>query len=304
MKGEYELLEEIKRIKRKYCGESAELILKDAEDYEKGLLARLNESKSPEFSQAVQVYLKAKSALSRRSKAEYGTYLHKVVRKAVDIAERKISEIKTEHWSNIIREVYPTAAGRNKARRLLHGLYEFAVQQEWVSYNPIYALDTEYTEQRAASIMNPQQIKALLTELQKPKFVGIAATVGFMLWEGMRLNELRELRWESVVQRELSSAMQQWLSKFPKQYHGFIVPRNWVQRWREIRSVTGLNPWQNDTLRHTYAAYHLRFHNDPDKLSKKFSRLSVREITDRFSAGAEITQHDAAAYWSDSWFQE
>lgn len=304
MKGEYELLEEIKRIKRKYCGENAELMLEDAEDYEKGLLARLNESKSPEFRRAVEVYLEAKSALSKRTKAEYGTYLRKVMRQSADMTERKISEIKTEHWGSIIREVYPTAAGRNKARRLLHGLYEFAMQRAWVSYNPIHALDTEYAEQRAACIMTPQQIKALLTELQKPRFIGIAAAVGFMLWEGFRYAELRELRWEKVSLHQLNTVLQLWLSKLPKQYHGAIVPRNWVQRWREIRSAIGLSPWQNDTLRHTYAAYHLRFHNNPDELADKFRRLSPHEINDRFSAEEKISHHDAICYWSDAWFQE
>ncbi len=301
---EIELLTEIRRIKRKYCGSEAELVPEDARDYETGLSARLLESKSPIFRHVIPHYLKAKSILSRRSRAEYGTYLRKVMRKAEGISESRLSEIKTEHWYNIIRNVYPTPAGRNKARRLLHGLYEYAMEQSWVSYNPICAVKIEATEQQKIKVLQPHQIKALLTELQKPTYAGIAVTVGFLLWEGIRLADLRQLRWEKIKIHQLNFVLQRWLDKFPIQYHGSVVPRNWIPRWRKLREAVGLVPWQNDTLQHTYAAYHLCFHRNPNLLTEKFKRMSAQEISARFSNASDISHQDAAEYWSGAWFQE
>ena len=298
------LLFELKKMKEKHCGRGITLTVDDAMDYETGLLLRLRRTKSPSLREAITRYLNAKSGLSRRSRAEYGTYLRRILRESGDAAEKKLSEINVDEWRSILQKTYPTPAGRNKARRLLHGLHEYAIVHKWITHNHIYELSTETEIKRALSILKPNQIQALLRTLLQPHYTSLAAAVGFMLWEGSRVCELKKQDWEDVHLPLLSPALQQWLHRLPKQYHGPIIPSNWTIQWRSLRAEAGLTDWQNDTLRHTYAFYHLNYYHKPEELTERFKRLSSGDIVKQLNSHGKISREEAAAYWTGAWYAD
>ena len=303
---EERLLAELKRIKEQFYGQEALLTLQDAADYETGLLIRMRQDKAPSLQEAITRYLQVKSSsLSSRSRAEYGTYLRKLLRQSGAEAKEKLSKISVERWKQILQKTYTTPAGRNKARRLLHGLYEHAKEQGWITHNHICDISLEKIEiKRKLCILSADQLQKLLRELLKPQHISLAATVGFMLWEGARVCELKKMRWEHVNRHSLSPSLQQWLNLLPTQYHGSLLPNNWTIQWRILRTDAGLTNWQNDTLRHTYAFYHLYYYNDPEKLANRFKRFGNGDIVKELKRLGKISRSEAENYWNGTWYAE
>lgn len=295
------LLRELLRIKRKHMGKEAHLDADDAVDYERGLLMRKQLDKAPVLREGIMRYLSAKSGLSNRTRTEYGTYLRKVLRIAGHLSGINLAKINADQWQDVLQQVYPTAAGRNKARRLLHGFYAFTAAQGWTTYNPIDTFPPENEKERVIRIMQPTQLKKLLQELLQPMYAGIAPAIGFMLWEGMRVNELKRKNWEDVQYRQLCPTLQQWLRLFPGHYHGSIIPGNWVVAWRKLRRTIGISDWRNETLFHTYIVYHLSYFRNPDILTEKHRQLNIAALKQRYGDISKIRYEDAAEYWNLNW---
>lgn len=295
------LLQELLRIKQEYRGKEAKLSIEDAGFYERGLQLHRQQTKAPVLRESIKRYLAAKSDLCNRSRAEYGTYLRKVLRLTSSLSEKSLGEISSVQWKEVLQQIYPTVAGRNKARRLLHGLYAFAIKQDWVPHNPLDAFPPENTEERHVRILQPIQLKKLRQELLKPMFAGIAPAIGFMLWEGERVNRLKHMQWQEIRLHELSPILQKWLNLFPKHYHGSLIPGNWITAWRKLRSNIGINDWQNETLFHTYVVYHLSYFRNPESLMKKHRNLKKAVIDQRYRDFSNIHYEDAADYWNADW---
>lgn len=305
-KREEELLRAIKSIKKKHCGSESVLRVEDATDYENGLLLRLRREKSPTLRLAITTYLETKTELSVRSRAEYGTYLKKMVKKNPLIAEQAMATVETEQWQTLLKNTYPTAAGRNKARKLLHGMCEYATAQAWIAANPIGLIPVEPEQQKAPSLLSQNEIQNLLQKLQEQKYFCLASAIGFILWQGTRICELKRMRWEHIQRFRLTPVLQQWLKMFPTRYQGPILPANWVQKWRQLRRELGIRPQQSDTLRYTFAAYHLCFFQSPHQLAKHIKRLTDQKIEQLYTEidRYNISRSDAEAYWNGTWWQQ
>lgn len=296
------LLAEMKRIKKLYCGEEACLTADDAVYFEAGLREMMKLDAVLSLQQVISGYLDAKSSLSRRSRAEYGTYLRRVLRINPDLGRGKLAEISPEVWEEVLQNTYPTPAGRNKARRLIHGLYEYALAKKWATHNPVRQMTIEKEPERELSVLAPEQIQTMLQWLLRPKYQSIAAAVGFMLWDGLRPCDIGRTRWEDLQRELLPPALKRWLDRLPQHYHGPIAPANWAQQWRYLRQAAGLLPWKNDTLRHTYAVYHLKRYNNPNILTRRFKHMNSQQIHRRFGQYNDISSEDVQRFWEGHLF--
>lgn len=291
------LLAELRRIKKHYCGADAQLSVADAVYYECGLKEQRQLDVVLSLHQAIETYLASKSSLSRRSRAEYSTYLRRLLRLNPETGREKLADILPESWENILKTTFPTPSGRNKARRLLHGLYEHAIAHKWATRNSVRKVAVENEPERALCVLSSEKIKVMLQWLLHPKYMSIAPAVGFMLWDGLRPCDINRTRWEDIQRDLLPPALKRWLDKLPQQYHGPIAPANWHQQWRYLRQAAGLLPWQNDTLRHTYAVYHLKRYNTPNTLTQRFKHMNSRQIRQRFGHYPGISTEDAQQFW-------
>lgn len=296
------LLAEMRRIKKLHCGEEARLSADDAVYYEAGIREMMKLDAVLNLQQVITGYLDAKSSLSQRSRAEYGTYLRRILRLNPDIGQEKLTEISPEAWEEVLQHTYPTPAGRNKGRRLIHGLYEYAIAKKWAAHNPVRRVSIEKEPDRELSVLSPGQIQAMLQWLLRSKYMSIAPAVGFMLWDGLRPCDIGRTRWEDLQRDLLPTALKRWLDRLPQQYHGSIAPANWATQWRYLRQAAGLLPWKNDTLRHTYAVYHLKRYNNPSILTRRFKRMNSRQIRRRFGHYNDISTEDVQHFWEGTLF--
>ena len=296
------LLAEMRRIKKLYCGEEAVLTADDAVYYEAGIREMKKLDAVLSLHQVISLYLDAKSSLRVRSRAEYGTYLRRILRLNPNIGKEKLTRISPEAWEDVLQNTYPTPAGRNKGRRIVHGLYEYAIAKKWASHNPVRRVSVEKAPQRELCVLSPEQIQTLLQWLLRPKYMSIAPAVGFMLWDGLRPCDIGRTRWEDLRRDLLPPALKHWLDKLPQQYHGSIAPANWTQQWRNLRQAAGLLPWKNDTLRHTYAVYHLKRYNNPNLLTQRFKHMNGQQIRQRFGHYKGISPEDVQGFWEGTLF--
>lgn len=175
--------------------------------------------------------------------------------------------------------------------------------------------------------MNPRihplplnRIRTLLTTAQQPKHLPIAPALGLMLWAGIRPGEIEQLIWSNIniaermiyippTQAQTEGARQvllrpvlyEWLRRTT--YIGTsgipIAPQGWQRRWRELRSASGFQHWQPDTLRHTFAIYHLKQFHDWQTLQQEMGHVSMESLRTRYLDLQDVSALDAARFWGN-----
>lgn len=300
-----QLLERIRSIKKQLCGADAEPDLHDAEHYETGLRQHLRIRNALTLSELIKRYLSSKAELSRSTLREYKTYLNKLLRICPERGSDSIAALRPEDCGAMLRNTYPTVSGRNKARKLLHGMFEYARKCGWTEENPFQRLEVQPAEAQSPVVLPLHDIRKLLRLSLTPRFHRLAAALGFMLWEGMRPCEVEKLLWEQVDRRQLSGAMNRWLDGLrDRRERGAVVPKNWHELRRELYRQAGLYPMQSGTLRHTFAAYHLLCFRNPEETARYFRKLSITQLRQRYSNIPGITRNDAETFWFGPLFDD
>lgn len=146
------------------------------------------------------------------------------------------------------------------------------------------------------------------------------APLALMAFGGVRPEEVRRLAWDSVNFEEgvisirsrssktggtrhvtMCAAMRAWLEASPVK-EGNICPAGWIYRWAGIRHRAGwdsrLNPWPEDSLRHTFATYHLKTHRNVHQLQVEMGHGNAILIWQRYTNMKGVTQQAADEFWA------
>lgn len=105
--------------------------------------------------------------------------------------ERALYEVRTvpvEEWLRTL----PLANGtKAKLRNLMSALFRHAMRHEWTDRNPIALVRQSAKRQRTPDVLDAQEIRSLLAELEEPYWtmVFLAASTG------LRVSELLALKW-------------------------------------------------------------------------------------------------------------
>ena len=270
------------------------------------------------FQELAQLVIQRKAECSLRTLAEFRQCAAKIVRLAPAFAGKRMSDISTGDCHRLLIECWSTVSARNKARRILLNMFEYAVAQGRIADNPVKAIEPEAVSRTSAQALTLEQVKQLLHILNMPEFRCCSAAVGLMLWAGIRPVELARLRWQDVRseqgiilvnnyqakgvaprQVKIQPALSAWLrkSRLQRLMNPLVVPRGWERRWQEIRRLAGLDKFPADVLRRTFAVFHiLRFH-DFDELEQEMaqSQDSLRRLKTE-----GISTADAELFWNIS----
>lgn len=221
-------------------------------DYERGLRKRLFIEQSPLLSNALPVYLSNHAAeLSPRTRSEYSTYLRRILRDYPASRQLHTAELQSAHCAELLRQVFPTPDGRNKARRLLHTFFEYAVHRGWSEHNPIHRVPTESANKQTPSILTPHELQRLFRLAQRPRHRDIFIPLALILWEGLRVSEVARERWETLPTSQLSQPLRLILQHFRHPTKGSVLPPTWRRNWYHLRREAELSDINSDHLRHT-----------------------------------------------------
>ena len=126
------------------------------------------------------------------TRAVYGSYIRTWV--VPHWGVRSVSDVKTvavEEWLKGL----PLANGsKAKVRNVMHALFNHAMRHEWAEKNPITLVRQSAKRLRTPDVLDVDEIKALLSELEDPfwTMVFLAATTG------LRVSELLGLKWKDI----------------------------------------------------------------------------------------------------------
>ena len=284
---------------------------------EVGLRNIRNTEKS--FEDGFKIYLESKQHLRPDSIRDIRCIGNRLIRTSPELARRNFSELSVSECEEWLNAAFHTNPQFNKARTMLHGLFEFALRREWCDKNPIKLIVRRRIIEKEISPLSFPQIKNLLKTAKMPKHKECLPAIGLLMFAGVRPREVHRLTWEDidlkensitihslcsktggVRQVEICSSLKRLLAPFANgQKNERVCPKNWQKRWRDIRNDSGFkNVWVQDILRHTYASYHAKRFKDLPRLQLNMGHYDLSLLRSRYVNMRGISNTDARNFFN------
>ena len=226
---------------------------------------------------------------------------------------RPIKGIVASEIESWLHELALAPQSINNYRAIARAFFEYALKRELVEKNPVTSVDKVKLVDKAPEIFTPKQLADLLAAAD-PSLLPALALQAFA---GLRTAEVLRLEWSEVdlvrgfvtvtahksktARRRLIPIAQnlaEWLRPYTQMSRPVYSTktRNYHADIEALRSSIGLAAWPNNGLRHSFASYHLAFHQDAAALMLQMGHTTTREI---FEAYRELVRPDEAQeYWN------
>lgn len=274
------------------------------------------------------LYLDTKRNLRPESFSDIRYLGNRLLNAKPDFAARNFSELTLAECEEWLSSEFNTPSQFNKARTMLHGLFEFALRREWCDKNIVKLIEKRKVIEKEIKPLTLTDAKKLLKTSQLPQYEDCSASVGLLLFAGIRPREVRRLEWRDidfaensitirsqcsktggVRQVEICPALKNWLihSRNQKpQYLGEIpqaeqkiCPENFNRKWKTIRDTSGFKGiWVQDVLRHTYASHHAKRFRDLPRLQLNMGHRDQSLLRARYVNMSGITTAAARAFFN------
>ena len=320
--------------------------LTDAQFVLKVIEAGLRNIRAKEMSLAdgFALYLKSKQHLRPDSIRDIRCIGNRLLRTNPELSGRNFSELSVsecEEWLNAAfhtdtqfkrsaNEISPqakdpkgetahkvSASQFNKARTMLHGLFEFALRREWCDKNPIKRIERKKVVEKEIQPLKLAETKRLIKTAQResPEYAIVAA---LLVYTGIRPREVRRLTWRDidieektitvrsqcsktggVRQVEIPPVLGRILGEPCDQSEGVnVCPSNWQRRWRKIRDNSGFRGrWVQNVLRHTYASFHAKYYANLPRLQLNMGHRDLSLLRSRYVNMHGISRAEAKCFF-------
>lgn len=230
---------------------------------------------------------------------------------------RLVSEFTRRDADAWIKSFPLSVSSKTHYRRIAHGMFNYAVDCEYVADNPFASRGRrrKYHEDesmpKCMSWRNVEKIMQTAAE-HEPTMVP-ALAIGF--FAGLRTSEVCQLDWKDIDLRsrkitvipevakkrrarhvDIEDNLLQWL--LPRQQAaGPVAPdgQKWRSRLDHIRELTKVK-WPHNAMRHSYASHHLIKHGDAAKTA--FQLGHGRDVSMLFEHYRSLIKtEEAEMYW-------
>ncbi len=293
----------------------------------------------------VAIYYKSKQHLRPDSVRDIRCIGNRLLKAKPELAARNFSELSVSECEEWISSAFSTdsqfkrsaneispqakdpkgetahevsASQFNKARAMLHGLFEFALRREWCDKNPVKRIGRRKVVEREIQPLKLSETRRLIKTAQKENpSCGVAAAI--LVYTGIRPREVVRLTWRDinteeqtitvrslcsktggVRQVEISPALNRILS--PNRVEPIerkVCPPNWRRRWRRIRDTSGFRGrWIQDVLRHTYASFHAKRFSDLPRLQVNMGHRDQSLLRSRYVNMRGVSRPEARGFFN------
>lgn len=268
------------------------------------------------FREAVQASLRARAHCRPSTLSDLRSYTARMLA-FQDIADMPLDRMDIALCKTLMDECFKHSPHvQRKAQSVLHSIFTYGIRHGWCLRNPATAIDLRPAKEREVRPLGLRQIRRLLKCCQLPEFRSMDAAVRLMLWCGIRPGEVQRLRWGDIDPREgvvyispqhsktggarvvpLHGAALV-LAEEEHPVHEHIAPPSWCDRWKKLRQAAKLNPWQQDTLRHSFASYHLKHFHNIVRLQEEMGHRDSSLLRTRYLNLRYITRRDAGIFFN------
>lgn len=276
-------------------------------------------SKEMRFSEGFALYLQTKGDLRPDSIKDIRYLGKRLIKSNPELSKCNFSEFSVSECEKWLSQTSSTPSQFNKARTMLHGVFEFAFRREWCDKNPVKLIERRRIIEKEISPLTFPQIKNLLKTAKMPKHKECLPAIGLLMFAGVRPREVHRLTWKDidleensitihslcsktggVRQVEICSSLKRLLAPFANgQKNERVCPKNWQKRWRDIRNDSGFkNVWVQDILRHTYASYHAKRFKDLPRLQLNMGHYDLSLLRSRYVNMRGISHTDARDFFN------
>ena len=276
-------------------------------------------SKEMRFSEGFFLYLQTKGDLRPDSLKDIRYLGKRLIKSNPELSEYNFFEFSVSECEKWLSQTFSTPSQFNKARTMLHGMFEFALRREWCDKNPVKLIERRRIIEKEISPLTFSQIKNLIKTAKMPKHKECLPAIGLLMFAGVRPREVHRLTWKDidleensitihslcsktggVRQVEICSSLKRLLAPFANsQKNERVCPKNWQKRWRDIRNDSGFkNVWVQDILRHTYASYHAKRFKDLPRLQLNMGHYDLSLLRSRYVNMRGISHTDARDFFN------
>ena len=203
------------------------------------------------------LYLKSKQHLRPDSIRDIRCIGNRFLRNSPELGKRNFSELSVSECEEWLNAAFHTDSQFNKARTMLHGLFEFAIRREWCEKNPIKRIEHKKVVEKEIQSLKLAETKRLIKTAQNesPEYAIVTA---LLVYTEIRPREVRRLTWHDidteektitvrsqcsktggVRQVEIPPVLNRLLITHKSQNSSHICPIDWQRRWRKIRDNSG-----------------------------------------------------------------
>ena len=264
------------------------------------------------------LYLKTKRHLRKDSFTDIRYLGNRLIKANANLAKRNFSELSLAECEQWLNAEFATPSQFNKARMMLHGLFNFALRREWCDKNPIKLIERRKVIEKEILPLELEQTKRLIKNAKKES-PRCAITAALLLYAGIRPREVRRLTWRDIDTDESTLTVRSQCSKtggvrhveippvlnrllkrhYPESKEEKICPKDWQRRWRRIRNNSGFRGrWVQDVLRHTYASYHAKRFSDLPRLQLNMGHRDLSLLLSRYVNMRGISQPRAKVFFN------
>ena len=274
-------------------------------------------AKEMTLSDGFALYLKSKQHLRPDSIRDIRCIGNRLLRTNPELGKRNFSELSVAECEEWLNAAFHTNPQFNKARTMLHGLFEFALRREWCDKNPIKRIERKKVIEREILPLKLAETRRLIktAQLESPSCGVVAA---LLVYTGIRPREVRRLTWRDidteektitvrsqcsktggVRQVEIPPVLNRLLISRKSQNSSHICPTDWQRRWRKIRDNSGFRGrWVQDILRHTYASFHAKRYADLPRLQLNMGHRDQSLLRSRYVNMRGISRVEARCFFN------
>ena len=265
------------------------------------------------------LYLESKRHLRPDSFKDIKYLGQKILKTNSEFSCRNFSDLSAADCETAISLAFHTPSQYNKARTMLHGLFEFALRRERCDKNAVKLVERKKIIENEIKPLSLAQTKCILNTAQKDKFRACLPAVAILVLAGVRPCEIKRMKWRDidfaensitvrsvcsktggVRQIEICPALKSKLFPCKMQPNDYICPPNWSRRWKNIRDASGFKGlWIQDILRHTYASHHAKLFKDLSRLQINMGHRNHSLLRSRYVNMQGISHRDAKSFFTN-----
>ena len=215
----------------------------------------------------------------------------------------KVSSSQLEEWFHT----------RNWKRSTIDGVlakigpfFSWCIRENYCENNPCKAVKRPRSDDSPPAIFTPSEAQKLLLTAFKTD-PGMIPYLAIGLFAGVRPLEIQRLQQQDFTDQyieitaanaktrkrrlvSLSNNLKAW-----RRLGGDLPPINKPKRLSRILQKAGLE-WKPDIMRHSYASYHLAFHQSADKTALEMGHRDTQMLFRHYRE--LVTKEEAQAYWT------